>query len=292
MTPDAELFPAQLLEVEDSSAAVAALATVAAKGVPLTRGQARGFLVPDGYTVETVDLPHPPDPRRIIGTVDLDTHGALADYVNEHDDAGHARVYADLGRLRLVSVINDDCDGIPDWRDHRAVVDLQPTPEWTAWTGADGKLVDQLQFSEFLEQHAHEIISPDAATMIDVARTFQAHRDVSFRQAVRPQDGTIQVQFDETSEGRAGRGAIDVPDTFIVRAAPFYGADEVEITARFRWRLDGAGGLRVGFALLHVDRIRRHAFDRVIDDLDALLASDREVRLGRPPEPRTDDGLR
>jgi uncharacterized protein YfdQ (DUF2303 family) len=292
VTADAqpELLPAELLEVEDSAAAVAALATVAAKGVPLTRGTARAFLVPEGYQVEVVDLPHPPEPRRIVGTVELHTHAALADYVNEHDQQSGARVYADLPHLRLEAVINDDRDGMPDWRDHRAVVALQPTPEWTAWTGRSGRLTDQSDFSEFLEQHAHEIVHPDAATMIDVARTFQAKRDVSFRSAVRPTDGTVQVQYDEEIAGAAGRGAIDVPETLTIRVAPFYGAAEVNLTARFRYRING-GDLVLGYALLHVDRIRQQAFDQLLEELDDLL-DDAPIRRGVAPTPRTDDGLR
>lgn len=291
MTDHPELEPAELLAAEDPSATAAALATVAAKGVPLTRGTPRAFVVPDGYTVQVEDLPHPPDPRRIVGTINLDTHETLADYVNEHDTLGAARLYADLQALRLTAVINDDNAGVPDWRDHRAVVNLQPTPEWTAWTGRDGKLTDQLDFSEFLEQHAHEIISPDAATMIDVARTFQAKRDVQFRSAVRPADGTVQMAYDETIEGRAGKGSIDVPDTFVIRAAPFYGAEAVDVTARFRYRITG-GDLGVGYRLLHVDRLRQDAFNDLLDDLDDLLDSTVGIRRGHPPDPRTDDGLR
>ena len=272
-------------------ATVAQLAVAATRGVPLDRGQPRAFLVPQadgGYRLEVAEPTHRQQPRRITGTAHMVDHASLADYVTEHD-TGAATLYADVDQLVIVAVLNDDHDGAAGWRDHRAFLKLRTTPEWDHWTKADGKSFDQATFAEYLEQHAHDVVSPDAATMVEVARTFQARRDVEFSSAVNAQDGSVQLTYNETIDGRAGRGQMTVPDTFVVRLAPFYGADPVEVTARFRYRLR-AGELTLGYALLHTDRIIRMAFDTVVEELEELTGQD--VHQGLPAEPRSDDGER
>lgn len=268
------------------------LSTAAAHGTVLPAGEDRAFLVPDGYRIEKVrpDLEplKPTVPRRVIASLVLHTPDALVAYVTEHN-AGEATLYADLPNLRLVAVINDDHDGEPEWRDHRATVALRPTPEWSDWTGHDGQLLAQEDFSEFLEQHAHEVVDPDAATMIEVARTFEAKRDVTFRRAISPTSGAVEVQYDEVIDGRAGRGAITVPDAFTVVAAPFYGAEPLPVKARFRYRLRD-GHLRVGYSLLHVDRLMDETFNALVEGLADEL-EDVPVLRGEAPPARTDLGI-
>lgn len=272
---------------------ISRLATTASQGTKIAPGEHRTFMVPDGYHLEDtrpeLEPLKPLSPRRVIGTTVLHTPDALVGYVTEHNSSMQATVYADMPRLRLTAVLNDDHDGDPDWRDHRAVVDLRPTPEWEAWTKADGRLMAQEDFSEFLEQHAHEVISPDAATMIEVARTFEAKRDVQFRRAISPQSGAVEVQYDETIDGRAGRGSITVPDEFTIVASPFYGAAPLEVRARFRYRLRD-GHLGVGYSLLHVDRLMDDTFNdlvgRLLEDLEIV-----PVLRGEPPAVRDDLGI-
>lgn len=278
---------------DDTGHLIARLATTASQGTKIAPGDHRAFVLPDGHHLEALrtDLEplKPLTPRRVIGTISLHTPDSLVGYVVEHNGDGQATVYADMPRLRLTAVLNDDHDGGPDWRDHRAVVDLRPTPEWEAWTKSDGRLMTQEDFSEFLEQHAHEVISPDAATMIEVARTFEAKRDVQFRRAISPQSGAVEVQYDETIDGRAGRGSITVPDEFTIVASPFYGAEPLQVRARFRYRLRD-GHLGVGYSLLHVDRLMDDTFNdlvaRLVDELEVV-----PVLRGEPPAVRDDLGI-
>lgn len=282
---------------DDTGHLIARLATTASQGTKVAPGEHRTFVVPDGYHLENqrpaLEPLKPLAPRRVTGTVALHTPDALIDYVIEHNTSMQATVYADMPRLRLIAVLNDDHEGEPDWRDHRAVVDLRPTPEWEAWTKSDGRLMGQEDFSEFLEQHAHEVISPDAATMIEVARTFEAKRDVTFRRAISPQSGAVEVQYDETIDGRAGRGSITVPDEFTIVASPFYGAEPLQVRARFRYRLRD-GHLGVGYSLLHVDRLMDDTFNDLVERLVERLVDELEVvpvLRGEPPAVRDDLGI-
>ncbi len=58
-------------------------------------------------------------------------------------------------------------------------------------------------------------------------------------------------------------GNVTIPDSILLRMAPFDGADAVEMGARIRYRID-AGALRIGYVLDRPDLVLRTAFAAVI----------------------------
>lgn len=212
---------------------------------------------------------HLEQPLRARGTATLHEPADFAEYVNRLKLTQCTTLWADLDRSTVTAVLDDHATySDPGWRSHTVALALKVDPDWQAWANYDGKLIPQDRFAEFLEETAHTVISPDAATMLEVATTFRAKRSADFSSSTRLQSGDVQFAYSEDTKASAGRkGSLEVPERFTVRVTPWIGVQPVELTARLRYRIDGEGRLGIGFALLRPDLAKRRAFAEIIASL-------------------------
>ncbi|WP_367128284.1 DUF2303 family protein [Saccharothrix sp. HUAS TT1] len=223
---------------------------------------------------------HLPRPLRQRGEVAIHDPADFVQFVNQLANVnGHrTRVYADVDRNQVVAVFDDHGeDGQAGWRQHRAILALKPDADWQLWAAADGRLVRQDVFASFLEDVAHTVVSPDAATMWEVATSFRAARRADFSSEINVQNGDVQLTYKEETDAKAGRtrsGDVEIPKEFTVRIAPWRGVDPVDVTARLRYHVD-QGHLGIGFSLLRADRAKDDAFAtllaRVREALDGIV---------------------
>ncbi len=45
---------------------------------------------------------------------------------------------------------------------------MRHSPEWDTWQSKDGEKCNQMDFAEFVEDNAPDIVNPDAATILEV----------------------------------------------------------------------------------------------------------------------------
>lgn len=224
------------------------------------------------------------EPRQPRGTARITDPTDFVEYANRVTDSEHTTVWADLDTGRVTAVINDHIDAVAaGWRDHTVALALTSDPDWEMWHRLNGKLVDQTTFGEFIEEVAHTVVDPDAATMLEVATTMTAKRNLDFKQGTRLVTGDVQLQYEEITTASAGRKAdIEIPSKIVVSVAPWLGTDAFELTARLRWRIED-GRLRIGYQLLRSDRVRLDAFNLIVGVLREELEA--PVFLGAPPSP-------
>jgi uncharacterized protein YfdQ (DUF2303 family) len=231
-------------------------------------------VVPDSGRCEVIDLrlqeAHLELPRRKRGTVQLRTADSLIQYAKVHDVGdGRSALFADRTLLRVVGVFNAANTDSPGWADHRAVLQLQTTPEWSAWMDRNGILGNQVEFAEHIEDRLTDIAEPPGADLLELAQTFEATTAAAFRSAHRLQDGQIQLRYEEQVDAKAGSsGQMQIPAEFSLVLAPFEGTDARPTKARLRYRVS-SGQLRIGYILNRPDDILREAFDEVLDALGA-----------------------
>jgi uncharacterized protein YfdQ (DUF2303 family) len=248
----------------DNAQVIVDTALHAARPVELEPGKIYGYHTPNG--VKTVDLTgdqYKDQPARKTGTTTTRDAVSFLAYWTKHSDES-SEVYADSERLTITAVLNAHTGDAPRWADHRLHLALRPTTAWQQWTQQDGQLMDQETFSEFLEDHLPELLEPDSATMLEIAQSFQAVQKVDFQSATRLSSGQRQFQYVETATTKAGqKGALEVPETFVIGLVPFDGSDGYKLTARLRYRI-GQNGLRLGYKLERPDEVRRTAFADVV----------------------------
>jgi uncharacterized protein YfdQ (DUF2303 family) len=195
-----------------------------------------------------------------------------------HRDAGTVEALFDDDPAQA-----DDAAPRRGWRDDRAVLELQLNEDWLAWTRGDGMLYSQRTFGEFIEEQAHAVVEPDAATMLEVATTLTAKRTLDFSSRTRLDNGDVEFKFAEDTTMKAGRGAtsIEIPSTFVVRTPVWIGTPPVELRARLRVRPDG-DGVKMGYKLVRVTDAKDAAFRTVCDGLTGEIGDAVPLFYGTP----------
>jgi uncharacterized protein YfdQ (DUF2303 family) len=273
-------LPAGLRTEADSIAEVARLAVE-----PHELQPGSIYAVPTATGVETIDLDqdkYRPIPRRKTGTVQVEDLGSFLAYWKKHADDG-SEIYVNVARHTITAVLDASTISQPRWGEHRAVLALKTTDRWNDWTRYDRKDLTQREFAEFIEDHLDDIREPDAATMLEIASTFQAQSKVRFTSNVRLSTGQRTLSWEETTSAQAGEGGkLTVPTEFKITVAPFDFSEVYGITARFRYRMNG-GELIVQYLLNDPAAVIRDAVLDVVTQIERALSPEWTEGSEEPP---------
>lgn len=265
--------PVALSEIPDRGAvdAVIDLATSAAGPNALEEGQVYAVAVPAGATVQIVDRDldaYRDHPRQTKGRFTVRTADSLAAYLSKHE-LPQSELWADLETSRITAVIDahQGADQPAGWAQHRAVLQLVHTPAWLAWAGINGKLLPQVEFSEFIEQRTIDFVDPAGADVLELAQSFQAARAGRFESSQRLNSGETNLVWKEDVQATAGKsGNIAIPDVLELALIPYEGGAAYRVRARLRYRLNN-GALALGVVLERPEDVLRDAFDEVVSTL-------------------------
>jgi uncharacterized protein YfdQ (DUF2303 family) len=242
-------------------------------------------VIRDDESVEVRDLEHYlAAPRTARGKATLHDPASFAAYVTRLADADETTLWADDKARKIVAVFNDHWNIGTGWRDHTATLAVRVDPDWEAWTAADGKRMAQAGFGEFLEDHLASIIDPPAAVLLELAMTLVAKRSLAFESSARLQSGDVGFAYREETAASAGKkGTLEIPETFLIKVAPFVGSDPVEVLARLRYRISG-DGLQLGFKLDRPDLREAEAFAFIVGLVRAGVPTEVPILFGTAPE--------
>lgn len=265
--------------IEAEAAAVAALERRALTGADRTFTNHAGeefviltTLTSDGITETLLRVPTPggvdiAQPVRIKQSLSIQDQASMADYVKRFRERG-SLLLADIDKSAIVGVLNyhraEDGDLEAGFGDHVATLQLPFSFEWQQWSKIDGTLLSQLALVQFIEENREDVVSPDAATLLEAVRDLQALRKADFRSVVREDSDNVRIEFTEDADVRPS--AVTMPSEFLLRLPVYFGGPEVEIQALLRWRLDD-GKLLLGVRLKRMERIRQAEFRRIVTEL-------------------------
>jgi uncharacterized protein YfdQ (DUF2303 family) len=255
----------------DAVRTIADLAEEAILAQPLDTGKIYAIRTADGG-VHEIDLTgdkYRDAPRRKTGTVTVRDAASFLAYWAKHSGPW-SEVYADRDAGTVTGVINAHGPNEADteFGDHRVVLKLKHTESFRAWVAASGQQMNQAQFAEFIEDHRVDVRVPDAATLLELAQTFQAINRVTFKSAHILQSGQRQLTYVENIEAQAGaNGQIVIPTEFELALAVYEGATVADaVTARLRYRIVD-GRLALIFILDRLAEVIDTAFEGVIESL-------------------------
>ncbi len=234
-------------------------------------------IIPNDHKVvglaDYADNPRADRPLRAKGTIKVYDSTSFCEYHRLFSD-DNSRVFADEEQATVLAVLDYHgamAGGAPRWGEHRVSLTHRLSKEWKEWTAQDGKRTPQLEFGEFIEDHAPDIVEPDGATMLEVARDLRAKTEGDFGSAIRVSNGSVQFKYTEQTKGNFGASNMDIPEEFIVSIPVYLGCDRVRVRARLRYRIN-SGKLTFWFDLLRADAIKREAFSAARNSIAETLS--------------------
>lgn len=202
-----------------------------------------------------------PAPPRIRRCVRLDNAASFVEYISEFRGPG-TTVFAALNERTITAVLDYDEPGAPAWGEHVAWLKLQHSPEWLEWTKRNRQVIRQADFAEFIEDQLRYIVQPDGAALMEMVTQLEAKRSVAFRSGVNLQNGSVQLQYEETEEPR--KGNIIMPRSIVIGPRVFLGDRQVRVDVRLRYRITNEGALTFQYVLDEPEHIVEDAFAAVV----------------------------
>jgi uncharacterized protein YfdQ (DUF2303 family) len=231
-------------------------------------GRAFAF-VPKLFELKDITDPHRLPPS-IHQRITVDDAQSLIDYANRFSDS-RSVIIADLDGL-VIGVALDwhssNCAGTvlegyetlaPQPAKHLAALKLRTSEEFARWAGMESKLHDQMTFAEFLDENSSDIVDPDPAVMIEIARDLEATQGVKFKAGTRLQTGERSFSYETETHVK---GDLKVPQRFWLAIPLFHGEEPTEIEASFRFR-PNPDGLKLGFVWRRVEFVRQAKFREI-----------------------------
>jgi uncharacterized protein YfdQ (DUF2303 family) len=220
-------------------------------------------------------------PRKIKASPTFDEVECLIDYIRIHH---HPETKAYFSRLhsKIVVLFDDNGKDAPSWRKHSATLVLTHTPQWKRWLAISGKMLDQVEFAEFIEEHGTDITDPSYAHMLEIASSLQISRSGTFKSALRLGSGEHSFMLTEEHAVKTGVASVVIPTDIKLALAPYEGSPPYVVNAKFRYRLH-EGALKLGIKLLRTDDIIRECQDEVAGHVGkAVEGVEMPVFFGHP----------
>lgn len=238
-------------------------AMLADKVIPGPDGRSHVAL-PRDFTLSPLpdDSRLPPIPAQRIT---VDDRASLVTYANRFRDA-RSIIIADFDTLEIAAHLdwhphNAHADFLSSGaQKHSATLKLRPSEEFARWDAMEGKLVPQEDFARFLEENSSDVGYPEAATMIEISRDFEATVGQTYKSSVRLDNGDRKLVFE--TESKVQNGVI-IPDRFTLHIPIYNGEEPDTLTALFRWRAMGGGAIALGFQWHRVEYQRRAHFAQI-----------------------------
>ncbi|GLK65662.1 DUF2303 family protein [Paracoccus kondratievae] len=204
-------------------------------------------------------------PSRVHQNVTVDDRASLSAYANRYK-SDRSIIIADFDALTISARLDwhEHNQGeqfpAPGHNAHAVTLALRPSEEFSRWDEMEGKIHPQAEFARFLEENSVDVETPEAATMIEISRDFEATVNQTYKSSVRLDNGDRKLLFENESKVQEG---VIIPEKFTL-LIPIYNGEEPEVlTCLFRWRAMGGGAVGLGFQWHRVEYQRRAHFTQI-----------------------------
>lgn len=231
-------------------------------------------IIPQGMSIQSLE-DYELEPHRVEQKVTLLTADDFVRYwLRFKHDA--SVIFGDERSATYTAIIDyHGTDATPHWCSHTAIYACPNSPEWTIWSGSDGKKMSQAEFAEFIENNYPDITKPAHADMLQVSTNLQAKKSVDFSQSTRLDNGQSQLTYQEKVTGsvETKAGSMKVPDEFELVLPVFLGGPPYKVTARLRYRI-GEGRLAIWYDLHRPQKVVQAATQKVTEAIRKGIGSD------------------
>lgn len=256
--------------VADAAALGAALAEAGHATAPAEGQSIPYVVVPQNYAVNDLEkLLAVPTRKR--GVTTLRDVGSFCRFIADQKSDSTKLYGTKVGQPGFVAVFNDHAAG-PGWKDHTAAYSCPLSVEWKTWTGKNKQAMNQETFAQFIEDNAPDCVTPDSATMIEIARTLEAKKKVNFASGIRLSNGQNELTYEEEITGTASKGKLPLPEVFTIGIPALEGGPKYAVFARLRYRIGEKGALSMWFDLERPHKVLEDAVNEVWEQIEATTS--------------------
>lgn len=211
-----------------------------------------------GQIVDLFQFEHRDEPIRNKEKIELQDADSFIAYLEKFKSPDSA-VFFNNDSCSFLAVVDFSSPDMPSWGDHTATFAPRLSEEWNLWFGKNGRFEAQVPFGRFIEENNIDVLTPDAATLLEMVMTFEATKSISFREASRLKNGQVQLTWVEDIK----TGSIDIPDSIIIKIPVFYGQKPREIQLRFRYNINEQK-LQLAYDFVRPERVKNEAAAEIV----------------------------
>jgi hypothetical protein len=174
---------------------------------------------------------------------------------------------------------------LPRWCAHVATFIPQFSRQYLTWLNHSQnndppRNFSPVEFGEFLEENAPDVIEPAAAEMMDVAMNLTVSKGVAYRNHERLEDGNLIYHFEETVTGQAVKAgkALSIPRSFRLRLPVFVGSPQVDLGALFRYR-GSPQGVSMGYKLQRLDALVEAEVQNLANSIEGQVTTVNRMQM-------------
>jgi uncharacterized protein YfdQ (DUF2303 family) len=226
------------------------------------------IVVPSGYEVQDVPRKHF-DALRKRRRVTLHEAASFIGYYLDFSDEKSRIFFDEIGETFTAYLdYHGPAGESARWCEHIAIYKCLHSVEWDTWIGKNHQVMTQTVFGQFIEDNLPDIAEPPGATVLQVCRSLEAKKDVTFVSSVRMADGSTQFLYEEEIKGTAAKGTLDIPDAFVLGLRPLRGGDAYKVEAKFRYRIKD-GTLTMWYDLVRPHKVMEAALGDVYKKIES-----------------------
>lgn len=214
---------------------------------------------PENYTLKM--FPElMPTPQRVRFMMQAANVAGFCDYIRQFG-TGKTAIFHSITEPKLIGIVDFHGPEGPEWCEHVASLEMTDSEQWTAWSEMKSPPLGQVEFAEFIEQHADEVSSPPVAGLLEAVLNFRQTTQVTFSSVKQLQSGLTQLVYNEEDKSKQ---VAQLPSKIVLGIPVFEGGAVYAIEALLRYRArDGA--LRLWFEISQEAKVRRQAVQDVVD---------------------------
>jgi uncharacterized protein YfdQ (DUF2303 family) len=251
------------------------------------------FIKPDG---NPVSLKQFFSPTRIRQTVSLASANSFCEYFNRFAGS-ESMIFAevDSDSANFVAILDyhapavvESCSNGPNYCEHVAQYETEPTPEWKAWLGANRKAMNQVDFATWLEDNLHLFVTPPAdknapsgADLLELVKSLHGHQTAQFNTALRLDNGAYTVKYEEAIDvrGTIKSDSLTLPPFIYGGFSLFEGMGGYLVKARLKTRIENRK-LVLFFETVALENTVRDCLKLVAKEIEEK--AERKILLGTP----------
>lgn len=222
------------------------------------------LVLPEGHEVKPLDK-FLSVPSRHTGEVEITSAESFIAYFKKYNEYG--AIYGNIEQAGFKAIFNEHTKESAGWRDFSANYRCNLSQEWLLWIKGNGIAKNQTAFAKFVEDNLLDIHSPSGAEMLEISRSLEAKKSVNFASAIRLENGQNQFTYEEVINGTAGKGTLQIPETFKIAIPVLERGAVYGIEARLRYRIAGGGQLSMWYDLIRPQKI----YEAAIQDVWSLI---------------------